>query len=138
MSTPSPALAQRRSVFWRIHAWAAIIASPFIVVAACTGLLYVFTPQVEQVLYAGLDRVKPSVPRRPLDEIVQAAMQAARGPEAARCWCPLNPTNRCRSCSGSKDTPTRGGLAAGHAGHGGDDAAAPPPPVRPAAATQRG
>ena len=67
--------ARRRSLFWRIHFWAALIASPFALVATLTGLLYIFTPQIEAHLYGRLERVAPQGTRLPLD----AAVAAARG-----------------------------------------------------------
>jgi uncharacterized iron-regulated membrane protein len=67
----------RRTLLWRIHLWAALIASPFAVVACLTGLLYAFTPQIEKALYGGLDRVVPGEQRRPLDEAVAAARLVA-------------------------------------------------------------
>lgn len=70
-------LARRKSLFWRIHFWAALIASPFALVAALTGILYIFTPQIESVLYASLDHVVPSGEMRPLDDTVAAAASAA-------------------------------------------------------------
>ena len=66
----SPTLAPRISLFWRIHFWAALIASPFTVVAALTGLLYVFTPQIEGILHRDLDTVQVQGPRLSLDAAV--------------------------------------------------------------------
>jgi uncharacterized iron-regulated membrane protein len=64
----SPSLsARRRSLFWRIHFWAALIASPFVLVATLTGLLYVFTPQIEARLYGHLEHVTPAGSMLPLD-----------------------------------------------------------------------
>lgn len=68
---------RRRSLFWRIHFWAALIASPFALVATLTGILYIFTPQVEDVLYGHLDRVVPTGPMLSLDKTVAAAKAAA-------------------------------------------------------------
>jgi uncharacterized iron-regulated membrane protein len=68
--------ARRRSLLWRLHFWSALIASPFAVIAASTGLLYVFTPQIESALYAHLDTVTPEVQAKPLDDAVDAAQQA--------------------------------------------------------------
>ncbi|HWT71226.1 MAG TPA: PepSY-associated TM helix domain-containing protein, partial [Oxalicibacterium sp.] len=68
--------ARRRSLLWRIHFWAALIATPFALVAALTGILYIFTPQIEQHLYAHLDRVQPRGERMPLDDAVDAARDA--------------------------------------------------------------
>jgi uncharacterized iron-regulated membrane protein len=67
--------ARRRSLLWRLHFWSALIASPFAVIAASTGLLYVFTPQIESALYAHLDTVTPQAEVKPLDDAVDAAQQ---------------------------------------------------------------
>ena len=70
-------LARRKSLFWRIHFWAALIASPFALIAVLTGIFYIFTPQIEAALYAGLDQVTPIGAMRPLDDAVAAASVAA-------------------------------------------------------------
>lgn len=67
----------RRSLLWRLHFWAAAIATPFVLLAALTGLLYVFTPQIEASLYRRLDTVSPGPRRLALDDAVAAARQAA-------------------------------------------------------------
>jgi len=67
----------RRTLLWRLHLWAAMIASPFAVAACLTGLLYAFTPQIESALHGRLDRVAPAAQRLPLDEAVAAARQVA-------------------------------------------------------------
>ena len=67
----------RRNLLWRIHLWAALIASPFAVVACLTGLLYAFTPQIEKAMYGRLDRVTAAAHRLPLDDAVAAARQVA-------------------------------------------------------------
>nr|WP_315489115.1 PepSY-associated TM helix domain-containing protein [uncultured Rhodoferax sp.] len=58
-TNPSALVAQRRSLLWRVHFWAALIASPFAVLAALTGILYIFTPQIEAQLHGHLDTVAP-------------------------------------------------------------------------------
>lgn len=68
---------RRKSLFWRIHFWAALIASPFSLIAALTGILYIFTPQIEAELYSELDYVAPASAMRPLDDAVAAATAAA-------------------------------------------------------------
>ncbi len=81
MSTqPSPSSALNR-LFWRLHFWAGLVASPIILFAALTGLLYVFTPQIEAWRHADVDRVSVGAERLPLDAQVAAAMAAA--PDAA-------------------------------------------------------
>ncbi|MFN7835594.1 MAG: PepSY-associated TM helix domain-containing protein [Burkholderiaceae bacterium] len=76
-STQSSLLVRRKSLFWRIHFWAALIASPFALIAALTGILYIFTPQIEAALYDRLDHVAPIGVMRPLDNAVAAAKAAA-------------------------------------------------------------
>ena len=68
---------QRRSLLWRIHFWAAVMATPFLIVAILTGLLYAISPQIESYLYGKLDTVDPQITARPLDEAIYAAIQAA-------------------------------------------------------------
>ncbi|HEY0956362.1 MAG TPA: PepSY domain-containing protein [Roseateles sp.] len=68
-------------LFWRLHFWAGLVASPIILFAALTGLLYVFTPQIEAWRHADVDRVAVGAQRLPLDAQVAAALAAA--PDAA-------------------------------------------------------
>ncbi|MFA9218886.1 MAG: PepSY-associated TM helix domain-containing protein [Sphingomonadaceae bacterium] len=70
-------LAQRRSLFWRVHFWAALLTSPLVLVALLTGILYIFTPQIEQVLYRHLDRVVPGGAMQSLDRVVAVADASA-------------------------------------------------------------
>lgn len=74
--------ARRRSALWRIHFWAALIASPFALIAVLTGLLYIFTPQIEAHLYGRLEHVEPTGPMRALDASVTVARMAAPAPAA--------------------------------------------------------
>jgi uncharacterized iron-regulated membrane protein len=78
MQTLASLAARRRSLFWRIHFWAALIASPFALVATLTGMLYIFTPQIEAALYGHLERVTPvpAAAMLPLDVSVAAARAA--------------------------------------------------------------
>jgi uncharacterized iron-regulated membrane protein len=59
----------------RLHFYAGILIAPFLVVAALTGLGFVFTPQLDQVIYAHelyVDQVQGTA--RPLAEQVAAAI----------------------------------------------------------------
>ncbi|CAL60293.1 putative iron-regulated membrane protein [Herminiimonas arsenicoxydans] len=76
--------ARRKSLFWRIHFWAALIASPFALLAALTGILYIFTPQIEQLLYADLDHVQPVGEMRTLDAAISAARLAVPAESSLR------------------------------------------------------
>lgn len=126
---------QRRSVLWRIHFWAALIASPFALVAALTGILYIFTPQVEAVLHGHLDAVVPSGEVRSLDEVVAVAQRAAPPGWVLHSMSPAHaPTDSVKLAylppMGSKPT----GAATGGHNHGGDKPAAsdkPAPFLRP-------
>jgi uncharacterized iron-regulated membrane protein len=106
--------AQRRSLFWRIHFWAALIASPFALLATLTGMLYIFTPQIEAQLYGQLERVAPQGTRLPLDAAVEAARRAApAGLEVQSVVPPAAPDDAVRVSFGR---PAAAGGA--HAGHG--------------------
>jgi uncharacterized iron-regulated membrane protein len=75
---PLPELAaRRRSLFWRVHFWAALIASPFTLLATLTGIVYILTPQVEGRLHGKLDHVAPAGAMLALDTAVAAARAAA-------------------------------------------------------------
>ena len=59
MNEPDDDRTVRRSALWRIHGLAAILGTPFLVVAAVTGLIYVLAPQVEAWQDGAFDRVAP-------------------------------------------------------------------------------
>jgi uncharacterized iron-regulated membrane protein len=73
-STPRRAALHR--LLWRLHFWAGLIGAPIVLFAALTGLLYVFTPQIEAWRHADLDRVPVGSAPRPLDEQVAAVREA--------------------------------------------------------------
>jgi uncharacterized iron-regulated membrane protein len=70
-------------LFRRVHFWAGLVGVPIVLFAALTGLVYVFTPQIEAWRHADLDRVAVGATARPLDQQV-AAVQAAHPDEALR------------------------------------------------------
>ncbi|PRX98049.1 PepSY-associated TM helix domain-containing protein [Allonocardiopsis opalescens] len=67
-----------RALVLRLHFYAGVLVAPFILVATVTGLLYVWTPQLEQALYD--HELHAPVPAGgeplPLSEQVAAARQA--------------------------------------------------------------
>ena len=65
-----------RRLFWRVHFWAGLITTPIILFAALTGLLYVFTPEIEAWRHGGLDHVPVAQELVSLDQQVEAALQA--------------------------------------------------------------
>lgn len=74
----SPAL---HRLFRRLHFWGGLVGAPIVLFAALTGLLYVFTPQVEAWRHGHLDTVAVGPARVQLDQQVDAALAAA--PDAA-------------------------------------------------------
>lgn len=72
----SRAASALQRVFWRLHFWAGLLTAPLLLFAAFTGLLYVFTPQIEARLHADVDRVPAATGRASLDAQVAAARAA--------------------------------------------------------------
>ena len=70
-ASASSALLQR--VFWRLHFWAGILTAPIMLIAAITGILYIFTPQIEAWKHADLDLVKHPAPALALEQQIAAA-----------------------------------------------------------------
>lgn len=122
----------RRSLLWRLHFWAALIATPFVVVACMTGLLYVFTPQIEDALYRHLDVVSQGSRRLALDDAVAAARPAAPAGMALHSVVPAHgDRDSVRVAFVPPSRASRGTPAAttGHESHAGN---ATPEPPRPA------
>jgi uncharacterized iron-regulated membrane protein len=80
MNTQSPVQHSARAVlhrlFWRLHFWSGLLTAPIVLLAALTGILYIFTPQIEAVRHAELDRVTDIRPPLPLDQQIAAARAA--------------------------------------------------------------
>lgn len=69
----------RRSIaplLLRLHFYAGVLIAPFLVVAALTGLAFVFTPQLDSLVYDTEFHTDGSGPRKPLAEQVAAAVAA--------------------------------------------------------------
>ncbi|MDI5981672.1 PepSY-associated TM helix domain-containing protein [Amycolatopsis magusensis] len=76
---PEAARARRRSarpLLLRLHFYAGVFIGPFLLVAALTGLLYIFTPQLEQVVYDHEMSVPAGSSAQPLESQLAAARQA--------------------------------------------------------------
>jgi uncharacterized iron-regulated membrane protein len=118
-TSPGIIRAQRRSLLMRIHFWSALIASPFALIAAITGLIYVFVPQVEQVMHGHLDSVVPASQARSLDDSISAAKMAAPEGWTLHSVAPMHaPTDSTRVAFMPPPTERKkdGG---GHGSHGG-------------------
>jgi uncharacterized iron-regulated membrane protein len=68
-----------RGLFWRVHFWAGLLTAPLVLWAAATGLLYVFTPQIEARLHASLDQAEGTGVAQPMDLQWAAALAAQPG-----------------------------------------------------------
>lgn len=129
--------AQRRSLLWRVHFWAALIASPFALLATLTGILYIFTPQIEAALHGHLDSVVPSGRQLPLDDVVRAARTAAPQGWVLHSVSPAHaPTDSTRLAylppmGAGGGAAASGGNGGGH-NHGGEKPAAVTPSANPA------
>ncbi|MCT1958734.1 PepSY domain-containing protein [Kocuria rhizophila] len=66
----------------RLHFYAGLLVGPFLVVAAVTGALYVFTPQLERVVYADALTGTASAQPLSLDEQVDAARRSIGSPDS--------------------------------------------------------
>ncbi len=61
----------------RLHFYAGVLVGPFLVIAALSGMLYAFAPQIDDVLYGDKLWVEPAAgPARPVSEQVAAAQAA--------------------------------------------------------------
>lgn len=76
-----PGWRQLRPLLLRLHFYAGVLVAPFLVVATLTGLLYVFTPQLEQLLYEEQLHVPPAAVTQPLSDQVATARAAMPGTE---------------------------------------------------------
>ncbi len=73
---PTPVWPPLRALVLRLHFYAGVLVAPFIVVAAVTGLLYAYTPQLEQWMYADQLRVTDQGQPLPVSLQVEAALEA--------------------------------------------------------------
>lgn len=80
-------------LFWRLHFWSGIITAPIVLFAALTGLLYVFTPQIENWTHASLDQANAIAPVQSIDQQLDAAQRAFPG-KNIRCIIPSVDTER--------------------------------------------
>ncbi|MDU0292611.1 PepSY-associated TM helix domain-containing protein [Saccharothrix longispora] len=91
--TPCPVRVSVLPPLRRLHFYAGVPVAPFLLVAALSGLLYAFAPQLDAVLYDDVPEVPAATgaPRPSAEQVAapQAALAApARGCCWARCSCP--------------------------------------------------
>lgn len=73
---PASTRAALRALLLRLHFYAGIFVAPFLLIAATTGLLYIWTPQLERVVYSDALTVPAGEERLSLEEQVAAATAA--------------------------------------------------------------
>jgi uncharacterized iron-regulated membrane protein len=121
MNEPDDERSVRRNALWRIHGLAAILGTPFLLLAAVTGLMYACAPQIDYARDSAFDRVAPAAWQR-LDQLVAAATAAApAGTRLRHVVPPVVPgdTLHATFTPQSAPAPTSG---AAHAGHGAGNA----------------
>ena len=79
MATENKTSSLLPQLFWRLHFWSGLITAPIVLFAAFSGLLYIFTPQIEAWRHASLDRANAIAPAQSLDRQIAAAQQAFPG-----------------------------------------------------------
>ncbi|APU16046.1 PepSY-associated TM helix domain-containing protein [Actinoalloteichus fjordicus] len=62
-----------RPLVLRLHFYAGVFVAPLLIIASLTGLLYVFSPQIEQAVYDRELHVSPTGTAQPLADQVEAA-----------------------------------------------------------------
>lgn len=70
METKQPNAALYRTV-WRWHFYAGIIFAPLLIILAVTGSIYLFKPQIEQVLYQDYQEVTPQGDKLPASQQIE-------------------------------------------------------------------
>ncbi|MBP2472307.1 putative iron-regulated membrane protein [Crossiella equi] len=97
-----------RPLLLRLHFYAGILIGPFLLIAATSGLLYVFTPQLERAVYADQLYTSPGA----------TALSLSRQVDAARTALPDATLVRVRPGANPEDTTqvifSRAGLAPSH------------------------
>ena len=84
---------QLRPLVLRLHFFVGVLVAPFLLVVALTGLAYVFTPQLDDLVYsAQLHATDPDAAPRPLDEQVAAAVATDPGGPLNSVIVPVDPT----------------------------------------------
>ena len=63
-----------KALLWRFHFYVGVLVAPILILTSLSGILYVFAPQIEEVVYAKLFRIAPvgGKPALTLDEQLTA------------------------------------------------------------------
>ena len=73
------------TVAWRWHFYAGLLVAPFMIMLAITGMIYLFKPQLDQLMYGNLLNVPAaSTPAHPADHLVAAVKAQYPGASVLR------------------------------------------------------
>ena len=73
------------TVAWRWHFYAGLLVAPFMIMLAITGMIYLFKPQLDQLMYGSLLNVPAaSAPAHPADHLVAAVKAQYPGASVLR------------------------------------------------------
>lgn len=67
------------STIWRWHFYAGIIFAPFLIILAVTGSIYLFKPQIEQVMYKDYYEVTPQGDKMPTAQQIEEVKKLYAG-----------------------------------------------------------
>lgn len=117
--------ASPHALIWRFHFYVGVLVAPLLILSALTGTLYVFFPQIEELLYARLYNVRPVAGRPMLSYDDQLAAVRTAFPSAGlRTFAPSPSFSRSSAVSLTTATEHAGtdAVAADHGDHGGQSA----------------
>lgn len=76
---------------WRWHFYAGLFAIPIIVLLSVTGMIYLFKPQLNQIMYGDYMNVKPAAQAAPYDQQRAAVLDRYPGASVEALHTPDNP-----------------------------------------------
>jgi uncharacterized iron-regulated membrane protein len=94
-------------MLWRWHFYAGLFCIPFVMVLAITGTIYLFRPQIEDVIDRDLLRLERTGTPATADQIVAAATSAVPGSQLAALILPEHPDQAARAIVSREGEATR-------------------------------
>ncbi|MBX8576437.1 PepSY-associated TM helix domain-containing protein [Pseudomonas cichorii] len=87
-------MSQRKVSFynlaWRWHFYAGLFVAPFMILLALTGIIYLFKPQLDQLMYSDLLTVKPAHHQLSADELQQRVLSSYPQAAVSKYFPPVN------------------------------------------------
>lgn len=88
MSQPTPSF---YNLAWRWHFYAGLFVAPFMILLALTGIIYLFKPQLDPLLYDHLINVSPGHHRLSADDQLQRVQATYPQGHISQYLPPINP-----------------------------------------------